>query len=191
MRRRPAIRRIRKRNNFERRRHQFLLSLIPGLGRHWTRRRCCWLGGRWTGRRRSLHLRGRGAFLAERLKKPLSLRKIPAIEGRQCVLDGFRNVLPSDRCKKTLSSRIIPVIEGRRRLSERINRCRVERRDRDRATNFTVSAGLPGRGVFVGLNRRLSELPNYRLRLAFVPGAGSEGALSRRRLRGSRRRRRL
>ena len=57
----------------------------------------------------------RGAFLAERLKKRLSLRKILAIEGRQCDLDGFGNVLPSNRCKKTLSSRIIPVIEGRRR----------------------------------------------------------------------------
>ena len=41
-----------------------------------------------------------------------------------------------------------------------------------------VTAGLPGPGVFLRLNRRLSELRNYRLRLAFIPGAGSEGALS-------------
>ena len=88
--------------------------------------------GRRTGRRRSLHLRGRGPFLAERLKKPLSLRKILAIEGRQCVLDGFGNVLLSNRRKKTLSGRIIPVIQGCQCLPERINRCPVERRDRDR-----------------------------------------------------------
>ena len=48
-----------------------------------------------------------------------------------------------------------------------------------------MSAGLPGRGVFLRLNRRLNELPNYLLRLAFIPGAGSERALSRRRVRGS------
>ena len=112
----------------------------------------------------------RGAFLAERLKKRLSLRKILAIEGRQCDLDGFGNVLPSNRCKKTLSSRIIPVIEGRRRLPERINRCRVERLDRDRATNFVVSADFP---VLRRLNRRLAGLSDYRLRLAFIPGARS------------------
>jgi hypothetical protein len=74
----------------------------------------------------------------------------------------------------------------------RINHCPLERRDRDRrVTNFMVSAGLPGRGVFLRLNRRLSELRNYRLRLAFVPGAGSEGTLCRRRVRGSHRSRRL
>ena len=142
--------------------------------------------------RRSLHLRGSGAFLAERLKKPLSRRIILAIEGRQCVLDSFSNVFPSDRRKKPLSGRIIPVIEGCQCLPERINRCPVERRDRDRrVTNFMVSASLPGRGVFLRLNRRLSELRNYRLRVAFIPGADSEGALSRRRVRGSRRSHRL
>src|SRR4029077_2113507 len=99
-----------------------------------------------------------GAFLAERLKKPLSGRIILAIEGRQCVLDSFSDVFSSDRRKKPLSGRIIPVIEGGRCLPERINRCPVERRDRDRrATNFTVSAGLPGRGVFLRLNGRLSD----------------------------------
>ena len=108
----------------------------------------------------------------------MSLRIIPAIEGRQCVLDRFSDLLPSARCKKTLSGRIIPVIQGCRRLPERINRRRVERRDRDRATHFTVPAGLPGRGVFLRLNRRLDKLRNYRLRLAFIPGAGGEGALS-------------
>ena len=136
-------------------------------------------------------MRGSGGFLAERLKKPLSLRIIPAIKGRQCVLDSFSNVLPSVRRKKTLSGRIIPVIKGCRRLPERIDRCPIERRDRDRATNFMVSADLPGRGVFLRLNRRLNELRNYRLRLALVPGAGSEGTLCRRRVRGSRRSRRL
>ena len=123
-------------------------------------------------------MRGSGGFLAERLKKPLSLRIIPAIKGRQCVLDSFSNVLPSVRRKKTLSGRIILVIQGCRRLRERINRGRVERRDRDRATNFTGSAGLPGRGVFLRVNRRLNEVSNYRLRLAFIPGANSGRALS-------------
>ena len=122
-------------------------------------------------------------FLAERLKKRLSLRIILAIKGRQCVLDSFGDVIPSDRRKKTLSSRIIPVIQGRRRLPERINRCRVERRDRDRATNFVVSADLPGRGIFLRLNRRLAGLSDYRLRLAFIPSAGSRRALSGRRVR--------
>ena len=136
-------------------------------------------------------MRGSGGFLAERLKKPLSLRIIPAIKGRQCVLDSFSNVLPSVRRKKTLSGRIILVIQGCRRLPERINRGRVEGRDRDRATNVTGSAGLPSRGVFLRVNRRLNELRNYRLRLAFIPGAGSEGAPSRRRVRGSRQSRRL
>ena len=167
------------------------MSIIPGVGRHWTPCRCCGFGGCRTGRRLSLHLRGRGAFLAERLKKPLSRRIILAIEGRQCVLDSFSNVFSSDRRKKPLSGRIIPVIEGCRCLPERINRCPVELYSDGRVTNFMVSAGLPRRGVFLRLNRRLSELRNYRLRLAFIPGAGSEGALSRRRVRGSRRSRRL
>ena len=187
-----AICRIRKRNNFERRCYGFLSGFIPGAGPHCTLCPCRGLGGRRTGRRRSLHMRGSGALLAERLKKPLSRRIILAIKGRQCVLDSFSDVFPSDRCKKPLSGRIIPVIEGCQCLPERINRRPVERRDRDqRVTNFMVSAGLPGRGVFFRLNRSLSELRNYRLRLAFIAGAGSEEALSRRRVRGSRRRRRL
>jgi hypothetical protein len=137
-------------------------------------------------------MRCSGAFLAERLKKPLSRRIVLAIEGRQCVLDSLSDVFPSDRRKKPLSGRIIPVIEGCQCLPKRINRCPVEQRDRDRrVTNFMISAGLPGRGGFLRLNRRLSDLRNYRLRLAFIPRAGSEGALSRRRVRGSRRSRRL
>ena len=132
-------------------------------------------------------MRGGGAFLAERLKKPLSRRIILAIEGRQCVLDGFSDVFPSDRCKKPLSGRIIPVIEGCQCLPERINRRPVERRDRDqRVTNFMVSAGLPGRGVFFRLNRGLSELRNYlkrilgldRLRLRGPSGAKDEFLLA-------------
>ena len=183
------MRRIRKRNNFERRCYGISDGgFIPGVGPHCTPCPCRGLGGRRTGRRRSLHLRGGGAFLAERLKKPLSRRIILAIEGRQCVLDSFSDVFPSDRRKQPPSGRIIPVVEGRQRLPERISRCPVERRDRDRrVANFMISAGLPGRGVFLRLNRRLSELRNYRLRLAFIPGAGSEEALSRRRVRDSRR----
>ena len=123
-------------------------------------------------------MRGSGGFLAERLKKPLSLRIIPAIKGRQCVLDSFSNVLPSVRRKKTLSGRIILVIQGCRRLRERIDRGRVERRDRDRATDFVVSADLPGRGVLRRLNRRLAVLSDYRLRVAFIPGVNSGRALS-------------
>src|SRR6202020_1104251 len=183
---RPAIRGVRNRNNFRRRCYGFVSGFIQGGGSHRTPCQRCGLGGRRTGRRRPLHMRGSGGFLAERLKKPLSLRIIPAIKGRQCVLDSFSNVLPSVRRKKTLSGRIVLVIQGCRRLPERINRGRVERRDRDRATNFTGSAGLPSRGVFLRGNRRLNVLRNYRLRLAFIPCACSEGAPSRRRVRGSR-----
>jgi Alpha amylase, catalytic domain len=107
------------------------------------------------------------------------------------LLDSFSNVFPSDRRKKPLSGRIIPVIEGCQCLPERINRCPVEFYRNGRVTNFMVSAALPGRGVFLRLNRRLSGLSNYRLRLAFIPGAGSEGALSRRRVHCSHRSHRL
>jgi pimeloyl-ACP methyl ester carboxylesterase len=65
--------------------------------------------------------------------------------------------------------------KGCQRLPQRINGRPLERRDRDRrVTDFMVSAGLPSRGVFHRLDRRLSELPNHRLRLAFIPGARSE-----------------
>ena len=96
----------------------------------------------------------------------MSRRIILAIEGRQCILDGFSDVFPSDRRKKPLSGRIIPVIEGCRCLPERITGYPVELYRDGRVTNFMVSAALPGRGVFLRLNRRLSDLRNYRLRAA-------------------------
>jgi hypothetical protein len=85
--------------------------------------------------------------VAERLKKPLSRRIVPAIEGRKCVLNGFSGVSPAEGLKKPLSHRIIPAIERRQCLPERKN--------------------------FLRLSRRLNGLRNYRLRLAFVQGAGS------------------
>ena len=73
------------------------------------------------------------AFLAKRPQKAPEPSHNPlAIEGRQCVLDSFSKVFPSDRRKKPLSGRIIPVIEGCQCLPERINSCPFERRDRDR-----------------------------------------------------------
>ena len=116
--------------------------------------------------------RQRRPFWPSASKSSLSRRIILAIEGRQCVLDSFSDVFPSDCRKKPLSGRIIPVIEGCQCLPKRINRCPVERRGRDRRiTNFMISAGLPGRGAFLRLNRRPSDLRNYCLRVAFTPGA--------------------
>ena len=40
----------------------------------------------------------------------------------------------------------------------------------DEITNLMLSAGLPGRGVFLRLNRKLSELRSYRVLLGLHPG---------------------
>ena len=120
-------------------------------------------------------MRGSGGFLAERLKEPLSLRIIPAIKGRQCVLDSFSNVLPSVLRKKTLSGCIILVNEGCRRLPERINRGRVERGTAtEPPPHGLCRSSRPG--SFSPPQQKAQRAAQLPPSLAFVLGAGSEGA---------------
>ena len=112
---------------------------------------------------------GSGAFPAERLKKPVGLRIVLAIESRQRVPDRLSEVVASARRKEPLSGRIIPVLERGRRLLQRIDRRPGERGGRGRR-----AAGLPGRRAFLRLKGRLGGWRNSRLRLAFVPGAGRD-----------------